>query len=298
MSDGIHTELEQLIRLRANAAKLPLFSSQKTQAMQAGTKQSSHLGRGMDFAEVRPYQAGDDVRHINWRLTARAGKPYSKIYQEERERPIYLIIDQSNSMAFGTRSMFKQVLAAQIAALFAWAGLKHNDQIGGAVFTDTAYHWLKPKRQRKTVLQLLNQIVLAQQAYAAAESENNFYNALNHLQREMSSGSIVIIISDFAKLDVDSERLIQSISRYNTVLNILTYDVLETSAPQNNLFHFTDGEHNLEFDGFSQNYLQSYQALFAKRVQQLKQLSQSSRARLLLVATNDDIYKTLKKVSL
>ena len=302
MSDGIHTDLRQLIRLRASAAKLCLFSAQKTQTLQAGTKQATHLGRGMDFAEVRPYQAGDDVRHINWRLTARAGKPYSKIYQEERERPMYLLIDQSSSMAFGTRSVFKNVLAAKLAALFSWAGLKHNDQIGGAVFNDDGHHWVKPKRQRKTVLQLLNEVVHYNHQSPGPSSgisvANPLLNTLKHLQREMHSGSIVVIISDFSHCDAECEKLISNISQYNTVLNIMTYDVLESTAPTKNLFNFTNGEQTLEFDGFSKKYHTAYQALFAQRVQQLKTLCQKTRARFLLVATNDDIFKALKKVSL
>lgn len=298
MTDGLHTDLNQLIRLRASAAKLPLFSTQKTQALQAGTKLATHLGRGMDFAEVRPYQAGDDVRHINWRLTARAGKPYSKIYQEERERPIYLIVDQSSSMAFGTRTMFKRVLAAKCAALFAWAGLKHNDQIGGAVFNDTGYHWLKPKRQRKTVLQLLHEIVNYNQQSPQAGSENNFHAALSRLQRDMHSGSIVIIISDFTQMTEQVKTILTSISQYNTVLNVLTYDALETSAPEKNVFNFTDGDQHLEFDGFSKHYIQSYQAMFAERLAQLKTLSQKTRARLLTIATNEDIFTLMKKVHL
>lgn len=298
MTDGIHTNLNQLIRLRASAAKLSLFSAQKTQARQAGTKLATHVGRGMDFAEVRPYQAGDDVRHINWRLTARAGKPYSKIYQEERERPIYLVVDQSSSMAFGTRAMFKSVLAAKCAALFAWAGLKHNDQIGGAVFNDAGYHWLKPKRERKTVLQLLHEIVNYNQQPSSATTGNHLHAALAHLKREMHSGSIVIIISDFSQFDKKSETILTSISQYNTVLNVLTYDVLEASAPEKNVFSFTDGEQHIEFDGFSKQYIKSYQAIFAERLVRLKTLSQKTRARLITATTNEDIFKLMKKVHL
>jgi uncharacterized protein (DUF58 family) len=298
MSDGVNIDLASLIRLRFSATKLNLFSTQKTQTQQAGIKRAIHLGRGMDFAEVRPYQAGDDVRHINWQLTARTGKPYSKIYQEERERPIYLVVDQSSSMHFATRTMFKSVLAAKLAALFAWAGLKHNDQIGGIVFNDQDTQWLHPKRQRKTVLQFLNTIVKLNQQVPSNTDNHLLTPSLQKLKAEMTSGSVVIVISDFMGLDSAAERLLLSMSRYNTVLCVFTYDVIENHAPKNNVFMFTDGEQRLAFDGLSKQYITAYQNLFAERLALLENLANKSHLRLLTVPTNADLISILNKVRL
>lgn len=298
MTDGVDLNLETLIRLRFSANKLRLFTSHKTQTQQAGSKRAIHLGRGMDFAEVRPYQPGDDVRHINWQLTARAGKPYSKIYQEERERPIYLVVDQSSSMKFATRTMFKNVLAAKLAALFAWTGLKHNDQIGGVIFNEQQFFWVKPKRQRKTVLQFLNAIVNYSQQTIDVTAGNNFTASLQQLKHEMTSGSVVIVISDFMQLDEKAECLLSSISRYNTVLSVFTYDVIEDNPPKDNVYLFTDGEQRLEFDGLSKQYLKTYQHLFAKRLARLQNIAKKNNMHLLTIATNADVINTLNKVRL
>lgn len=298
MREGIHTDLNQLIRQRFIAAKLQLFCDHKTQQQNAGTKAATHLGRGMDFAEVRPYQAGDDVRHINWRLTARAGKPYSKIYQEERERPIYIVVDQSASMQFGTRTLFKSVLAAKLAAVYAWAGLSHNDQVGGMVFNDDKYQWIKPKRQRKTLLQFLTSIATYNRHTTAVNEKNQFEKVLQQLKRNITSGSIVIVISDFMQLNDTAATVLTSMSRYNTILNVLTYDVLEQQAPKNNIFNFGDGEHQFEFDGFAEANIQAYQAMFAQRNSMLTTLCHQNKMRLIKVATNANLRDAVTKVRL
>lgn len=298
MTTGITLDLASLLRLRFSANKLPLFSPHKTKAMQAGTKQSAHLGRGMDFAEVRPYQAGDDVRHINWRLTARTGKPYSKIYQEERERPVYVLVDQRSSMKFGTRKMFKSVLAGRLSALFAWAALKHNDQVGGMVFNEQEASWITPKRQRKTIMQLLSNVVQFANQKNQPDDNDALLSALQKLNSEIRSGSIVVVLSDFMQLSSAAQQLLTKLSRYNTVLSVLIHDPIEAEPPKNNIFMFTDGDAKLEFDGASKKYCQLYQSLYQQRLQQLQNLANKTSMRLLPVATNDDVVHVLSRVVL
>jgi uncharacterized protein (DUF58 family) len=296
MNNGVTVDLAELIGLRFSVSKLHLFSPLKTSQQQSGTKTSSHLGRGMDFAKVRPYQAGDDVRHINWRLTARTGKPFSKVYQEERERPVYVLVDQSASMRFGTRNCFKSVLAARIAALITWASLQHNDQIGGTVFTDTQLQTIKPKRQRKTALQFLDAIVTVSQASTQAGTDNQLTRSLKNLQRNIHAGSIVVLITDGMQLNAENKILIQGLSQHNTVLCIMPFDPIERAAPKKNLFHFTDGEAQLEFDGYGKQAILAYQQLFTTRYDALVQLSQQCRLQLLPLATNANLIDELNKV--
>ncbi len=132
MTDGVSVELNELIALQRYARRVnykPLYS-----AVQAGNHLSKLRGRGMDFAEVRNYQAGDEIRHMEWRVTARTGRPHVKIYQEERERPVVILTDFNPSMYFGTRIAFKSVVAARMAAMIIWTAVKQGDRVGGLFF--------------------------------------------------------------------------------------------------------------------------------------------------------------------
>ena len=132
----------------------------------AGPNKSNFRGRGIDFEEVRNYQPGDDIRSIDWRVTARTGTAHTKLFREERERPVLVAVDQRSSMFFGSSHCFKSVLAAQLASLLAWSALDAGDRVGGLVFNDASHREIRPRRSRKTVLALLSQIS-AVQSHAA-----------------------------------------------------------------------------------------------------------------------------------
>ncbi len=159
---GAFTRLRDLIWLRYAAKQasreLDNLIDNKTANPLAGLMTSRFRGRGIDFAEVRVYQPGDDIRTIDWRVTARTGVAHTKLFQEERERPVLLLVDQSSSMYFGSRVMFKSVLAARTAALLAWAVLERGDRIGGIVFSEHGHREIRPRRNKHAVLRLLNEL--------------------------------------------------------------------------------------------------------------------------------------------
>lgn len=132
MADGVIAELNELIDLRRYAQSIRY--QPEGRAIRAGNHLSKLRGRGMDFAEVRNYQAGDEIRHMEWRVTARTGRPHVKIYQEERERPVVILADFNPSMIFGTRVAFKSVVAARLAAMLVWTVIKQGDRVGGVFF--------------------------------------------------------------------------------------------------------------------------------------------------------------------
>ncbi len=141
---GVILGSEELIRLRSQASLPGLAPQRRVMTTQTGPYASPFKGRGIDFAEVRAYLPGDDIRNIDWRVTARTGQPHTKLFREERERPVLLLVDLGASMRFGTRVAFKSVLAARAAALLGWAAVGHGDRVGGVVFAGQEHQELRP----------------------------------------------------------------------------------------------------------------------------------------------------------
>ena len=156
---GAYSDLADLIALRFPARQLKLTRRNRALNALAGPNKSNFRGRGIDFEEVRNYQAGDDIRTIDWRVTARTGAAHTKLFREERERPVLVVVDQRNGMFFGSRHCFKSVLAAQLASLVAWSALDSGDRVGGLVFNGREHRDIRPRRSRRTALALLSQVV-------------------------------------------------------------------------------------------------------------------------------------------
>ena len=161
---GIRVTLAELIEMRHRVREVQLFSTPSQRSPLIGLHHSKLRGRGVDFDQVRVYQAGDDVRTIDWRVTARTQEPHTKLFHEERERPIFIMVEQSRRLFFGSGLMFKSVLAAQAASLIGWAALGHNDRVGGLVFGDNEHYEIKPRRSKQSLLQLLNRLVRVNQS--------------------------------------------------------------------------------------------------------------------------------------
>lgn len=283
MNNGIDTNIRELLALRHHANNINFFNKQKVNTVESGNQLALARGRGMDFEEVRRYQMGDDIRLIHWPLSARLGKPYTKIYKEERERAVYLVIDQSDSMHFGTRVCFKNVLAAKIAAIFGWAALNNQEQIGGIVFNDNAAEFIKPRRSHQSMLDVFNLITTTE---ALKQANGGLNNALQTIYKKLQTGSIVIVISDYLDLNEDTKTYLNLISRKSELINVLVYDPLEANLPDGSgHYTFCDGNKSrLDINSNTKNRRQ-YSAPFNDRLNQLKQLSQQ----LLNIATNDNL---------
>ena len=201
---GAYTDIRELIRLRHGSKELDISNANKARNPLSGLLASNFRGRGIDFAEVRTYQPGDDVRTIDWRVTARTGEAHTKLFQEEKERPVLILVDQSQSMFFGSRLAFKSVIAAEVGALLAWTALDRGDRVGGVVFSEQGHREVRPRRSKHSVLRLLHEINdfnqrLSQQA-PAASNQNYLVEALRNLRRVVKHGCAVFIVSDFSTL--------------------------------------------------------------------------------------------------
>lgn len=232
-SDGVNLGIKELIHYQGKTSLLNLSPRKTVQAKLAGAYLAKTKGRGMEFDEARHYQAGDDIRAIDWRVTARTGKTHTKLYREEKERPVFVLTDLSSSMQFGTQFLFKSVQAAHLSALIAWSARKRGDRIGGLIFNQHQHIECKPFTRQKAVLSLLNSMIKVQQGSATTGQEQiTLANACARLRRLAHPGSLIFILSDFSQLDELATQHIAQLSKHCEVIAYPISDPFEHQLPQ------------------------------------------------------------------
>ncbi|MFK7996339.1 MAG: DUF58 domain-containing protein [Granulosicoccus sp.] len=229
-SSPASTSLEELLKLRVAAVALQRQVTRKSAAPQSGGSVSRRLGRGLDFAEVREYQAGDDVRMIDWKVTARTGKAHTKLFVEERERPVLLLVDFRANMRFGTRGMYKSMLAARLAALLGWCAVSAHDRVGGFVFSDDWHSEIRPQSGRRGLMALFRAIHHAQQSVPYTHGEQ-FIKTLRRLRHSVHSGSTVVLLSDFHGFDENARKTLGSALNAMDMVAVHLCDPLDYRLP-------------------------------------------------------------------
>lgn len=294
---GPQVDCDQLIKLRHLADTIALFPASHSRSQYSGGYRSRFRGRGMDFEEVRLYQPGDDIRTIDWRVTARTAKTHTKIFREEKDRPIIIAVDQGATMFFGSQVTFKSVMAAQCAALLAWAGLKQNDKVGGIVFNENSHHETKPLRNKNAVLTLLENITeFNHQLFSrekspaanAAATEMTFAQMLEKLRHIAKPGTAVFLVSDFANFDDNAERLLYLIKRHTDIYAVHIADALEKNLPPRGNYTVTDGKHKLRFNSGDTALTAHYQNAFDLRIAKLQASFEKLNIGHITIWTHDD----------
>ncbi|MGZ4958543.1 MAG: DUF58 domain-containing protein [Methylomonas sp.] len=280
--ERVAVTLKTLVDLAKPAAALNL-RHRNIRASQSGNYLSHLKGRGMAFDETRLYQPGDDVRRIDWRVTARTDKPHSKVFREERERPLFISVDYRSTMAFATRGVFKSVQAARLAGLLAWAAQRQGDRIGGQIFGDGGCQELKPRTGKIALLRFLNALVAP--SYSA-ENVNSLEKVLTRLLHHAHPGSQVFILSDFRGLNAEAENHLANLARHCDVVLVQIADPLESHLPGKGHYRFTDGEHEVMIDSGNARRLLEYQQRFQSRQEHLQHLCRKLRMSWLSCATN------------
>lgn len=292
---GVTITLEELLALRHAANKLHLPQKKISSNSQQGSFQSSFRGRGMDFVETRAYQPGDDIRTINWAVTARTGKPHTKIYQQERDRPVYLIVDFAASMFFGTRIAFKSVIAAQVASLLAWAGLKQGDRVGGLLLKKD-YQLLTPSRRKNNLLELFNHLV--KRVAPEEPGPTDYAGAFRHLRKHIKSGSLIYFISDYYFLNEELGQELQQFAKLNEINHLFIYDPLEKEPPKKGCYLFRNRSkaESILVDTHSPSQRLQYSQIFLERQALLRKLCFNAGMRMVEIATSDDIPQILRQL--
>lgn len=286
----ISVSLKTLIDLAKPATSLNLHHTQ-FRSRQSGGYVSRFKGRGMEFDEARLYQPGDDIRSIDWRVTARTGKTHTKVFREERERPVFVSVDNRLAMHFATRGVFKSVLAAKLGGLLAWAAEYHGDRIGGQLFSEHECRELKPQNGRHAVLRFLNALVKPQNPL---DKEFTLDQVLARLNQHARPGSLVYIISDFRGINDQAETHIAKLSEHCEVVLIFIYDPLESSLPAKGRYRFTDDERDVVIDSSNQQRLLSYQQRFIQRQQRLELLAKKRGLVFIQCSTVEDPIQCLR----
>ena len=297
--DGIiNISVASLIALHRDAHKLPL-RSRKIHAQISGNYLSAFKGRGMEFDEARLYQPGDDVRAIDWRLTARSGKPHTKLYREERERPVLLWVDYRQPMFFGTQNCYKSVLAAKAAALLAWSSAQQGDRLGGLIFSDHEHTEMRPARGQAATLHFIQQ--LAQHSAWRNHSVSNgkqdassqFTHALNRLRSVAKPGSLIFMISDFRHLGQQHQGLFAQLAKHNELALLFISDPMEAQLPPAGIFRFSNGTQDISLNTRERSTRQQYQQRFESHQNYLQTLCRKLDMRFVDVSTANNLLTTL-----
>ena len=288
-----------LIRLSGPARAIAL-DVLRVNSLQTGAYVSHFKGRGMEFDESRPYQPGDDPRNIDWRVTARSSEAYTKLFREERERPVLIMTDLRGNMHFATRGCFKSVNGARAAALLAWAAHHRGDRLGGIVFGDTRHRELRPRLGRQAALRYVHELVThpdwtTDVDHGAADEEPPLTQAMAMLRRVAHPGSLVIIVSDFIGLSRTAMSYLTGIARHNEVLAVFVSDPLERQLPPPGRYRIVSHDEEMAIDTFAKGARTDYRQAFQERLHSFDVFCHRYGIHLLPLSTADDPVASLQQ---
>ncbi len=298
----ISIDQADLIKL-AGPARVIALDVLRINSLQTGAYVSHFKGRGMEFDESRPYQPGDDPRNIDWRVTARSREAYTKLFREERERPVLVVADLRSNMHFATQGCFKSVIASRAAALISWAAHHRGDRLGGLIFGDTSHLELRPRLGRQAALHYLHQLVshkdwdhaAAGTATTREHREAVFTQAMAALRRVVRPGSLVVVISDFVGLQRNAQAYLTGVARHSEVLAVVVSDRLERELPPPGRYRMVSNEQDISIDTFARGAREEYAQAFVKRNDELETFLHRYGIHSLALSTDDDPISSLQK---
>ncbi|MBU2911131.1 DUF58 domain-containing protein [Vibrio splendidus] len=253
LDPDIYTDLKALRLLKYKAHGFDFLPNQPINSALTGRHVSKLRGRGLNFEEMRHYQIGDDIRTMDWKVTNRTGKPHVKIFSEERERNVYVMVDQRTSMFFGSTGRMKSVVAAEIAALIAWKVIDSTDRVGAIVYNDSTALPISPQRSANHVLKILNEIASKNQQLKAGKAQdtqsNSFAKLFHQAQRLVKHDGLVILITDGYGYNERSEEQIKALCQHNDVVLCHVTDPLEHDLATLNKMVLSDGQLQLSVSG-------------------------------------------------
>ncbi|HBE68340.1 MAG TPA: DUF58 domain-containing protein [Planctomycetaceae bacterium] len=294
----VYADLRELVSLKNRLRGLSFLPQQPVQSLLSGRHASRLRGRGLNFEELRHYHSGDDVRSIDWKVTARTRQAHTRVFTEERDRPVLLVVDQRINMFFGSQIHMKSVTAAHLAALTTWKTLDQGDRIGGIVFNDDLQQHVASRRSQATATQLLSAIVKFnhQLSVRVPDPDSNlaFANTLRHATRLAAHNHLIVIISDFWGLDEACVSSLRTLSRHNDVLGMLVHDPLASNLPNSKQLVVSDGE--LQLDIGDHRSRQRAADATEGRIQAVLNLQQQFAMPILPISTAEEALPQLQKL--
>lgn len=279
-------ETKELIK---KVRKIEIKTRGLSQQVFSGQYHSTFKGRGMAFSEVREYQAGDEIRTIDWNVTARFNHPYVKVFQEERELNVMLLIDISYSQSFGTQVQDKRELITELAAVLSFSAGMNNDKVGAILFSDKVEKYIAPKKGRKHILHIISELL----NFEPKSKGTNIAQALRFFDNIMNKRSIVFMISDF--IDDDFEESVKITNRKHDVVALRVYDPREVQMPNIGLVPFRESESGdiAWINTSSANVRKAYEKKYKENEKKLNDSFVKAKVDYISVATGEDYFKQL-----
>ncbi len=272
-SPGVYVSLEDLVRLQHKASGFSLLPRQPVHSLLSGRHASRLRGRGLDFEELRQYRPGDDIRSMDWKATRRTGQPQVRVYTEDRERPVLLVVDQRLSMFFGSQVNMKSVTAAQAAALAAWRVVSAGDRVGAMIFGDGDMRVIRCQRSKKNVMRILRAVVERNNALGVDRGIAPSPEMLNQaLQKAVSLAGhdyLVCVISDFFGMNDATLRHAAELARHNDLLLTPVYDPLARQLPEKGYLVISDGKSQIRLDSHDRQFKERFPEFLQGRLKTL-----------------------------
>ncbi len=251
-NQGVYITLEEMMQYEQSCSELSLLPKQPIRSFLHGARASKIRGRGVSFEEIRAYTQGDDVRSIDWNVTARLQKPFVRVYTEERERPVMIFLDQRQDMFFGSSLMTKSVAAASLAAHVAWMTHRAKDRIGAVIFNDQRIELIPVRHSLKHIAQLFSVIETCNQELSAIKPQQSNHEqlniALNQLRQIVTHDALIVLVSDFAGINDETLTLIQELKNHNDVIAASIYDTILEKWPERGQLTVIQDDKQARFD--------------------------------------------------
>ncbi len=296
-SKGLYAPLEELVEQKKY---LPYIKQRHNNITsdQTGDIRSAFKGRGMEFEEVRLYGFGDDVRDIDWRVTARHGNTYTKVFSEEKDREVYVVLDLSPYMVFGTKKELKSVAASKLAAMLGWQSVINKDRFGLLLYDGVVTRLFKAQNNQKSLMSILKNISQTSKnilyKYATEYDEANILDPLKYLQYSIKSRAVVFVISDFKNTTDDAYKALVTLSKKCKVYCINVYDYIEEVPPESGEYSAQYGRDELKFDTSPLEFKEVYFQYFAKKRKVIECFCKKFGCQYVGIRTDKPLYKQLK----
>ncbi len=297
---SVYVDAAHLAKLEFQARGLSFVAPAPVSSVLSGSHASRLRGRGLNFEEIRAYLPGDDVRHIDWKVSLRLGKPQVRAYTEERDRPLLVVVDQRMSMFFGSRRAFKSVVAAEVAALAVWMGFAAGDRVGGVLFNDSEVVRVRPLRSRSRIKVLFGALSAMNRALHAESEARTDYGqldaALAGVLQLAGHDYLICIVSDFAGASERTRQLLRQLRAHNDVVAAMVFDPLWQQMPEHRALVVSEGRLQVELRIEQERVRAPLSSLFGGRTAEVAELLRSSGVPLMALSTAEPTIEQMRRM--
>jgi len=298
MNEKVSVTLNSLIRVAQNTKGFSFLPRGGVKSILSGKHASKLRGRGMDFLELKSYTSGDDVRAIDWKATRRTGRAHVRVYNQERDRAVYILLSQQSNMHFASSGHFKSVEAALLLSLSAHKVLKAGDRVGGVIFNDEEFVSLKPSKSKKSLMQMLQEVVKYNHKLLEKRTATNpdmFNKALDFVLTNAKHDDLIIFIGDGSGINESSTKKITKLTQHNDLIAAFIYDKLEVSLPKMGKLEFKNAEESLEVNSSDKSLNENYRQEHINKMSELAHLSLLHEIPLLKISTDKEVLLQLQQ---